>query len=256
MDNSVTSFYDRLADDYHLLFADWRQAIERQGAALDTLIQKLLGRKALSLLDCSCGIGTQAIGLALRGYRVHGTDVSTKAVERARREAEALGTQATFDVADMRALPQQVVGRFDVVISCDNSLPHLLSDEDLEQATHGVASKLVPGGLFLASIRDYDAFGREQPAAMPPRVFDTPEGRRVVFQVWDWAGDDGTYTINHFIVQEDGGRWTTSHAATRYRALLRADLDTVLAAADFSRIQWYMPEETGYYQPVVTARKR
>ncbi|MGY5060876.1 hypothetical protein ACWDFR_43675 [Streptomyces sp. 900105755] len=31
------------------------------------------------MLDCSCGIGTRAIGLALRGHRVTGTDLSVRA---------------------------------------------------------------------------------------------------------------------------------------------------------------------------------
>jgi hypothetical protein len=30
----------------------------------------------------------------------------------------------------------------------------------------------------------------------------------------------------------------------------------VLGRAGFSAIRWQMPEESGYYQPIVTARKR
>ena len=254
MDNSVAAFYDQLAADYHLIFADWRQAIERQGAVLDKLIESVLGTKPALLLDCACGIGTQALGLALRGYRVHGTDISSRAIARARQEAAALGVGATFAVADMRRL-EEVVGTFEVVISCDNSLPHLLTDQDLAQATRGIVAKLAPGGLFLASIRDYDVLARERPTTTPPRVFDTAEGRRIVFQVWDWSEDGRTYIVNHFIVQEDGGRWTTSHAATAYRALLQSELAAVLKAAGFVEVRWHTPEQTGYYQPIVTARK-
>lgn len=36
----------------------------------------------IKLLDCSCGIGTQAIGLALVVYNVTATDLSEKAIKR------------------------------------------------------------------------------------------------------------------------------------------------------------------------------
>ncbi len=76
MADSALQFYDNLADNYHLLFDDWRETVQEQGDTLDRLIRTHLGEPPLSVLDCSCGIGTQAFGLALRGYKVHGTDLS------------------------------------------------------------------------------------------------------------------------------------------------------------------------------------
>src|SRR3954447_13207509 len=74
-------FYDDFAADYHLAYGGkWDAAVERQGRALAELLPAG-GR----VLDCSCGIGTQAIGLALLGCRVVGTDPSQGAIERARR---------------------------------------------------------------------------------------------------------------------------------------------------------------------------
>src|SRR5262249_28346829 len=157
-------FYDNLADNYHLIFADWKASVERQGEILDRIIRArsdVVG----SLLDCSCGIGTQAIGLAVRGYRVHATDLSPAAVERAQREAERFGVSITFGVADFRTLARQVDGVFGVVLSCDNALPHLLTDTDLELATQNIRAKLNPGGLLLASIRDYDELLTTRPRA-------------------------------------------------------------------------------------------
>jgi SAM-dependent methyltransferase len=152
MADSVTSFYDSLADEYHLLFADWEASVRRQGEILDRLIAGQLGPPPHRVLDCSCGIGTQAIGLAGRGYQVHGTDISPAAVERAQREAARLGMLLTTGVADLRAL-DAVGGSFDVVLSCDNAIPHLLTDDDLRRAASGMWSKLREGGLLVVSIR-------------------------------------------------------------------------------------------------------
>src|SRR5688572_10187998 len=97
---TTEAFYDELADDYHLNYHDWREAVPRQGRVLATLIRSVQGPlPPASILDCTCGIGTQAIGLALEGFDVTGTDLSARSIERARREAQAFGVAVAFDVA-------------------------------------------------------------------------------------------------------------------------------------------------------------
>jgi glycine/sarcosine N-methyltransferase len=254
MDDTVLTFYQQLARDYHLIYADWAKAIERQGNALNRLIQAHTGGPPLNVLDCSCGIGTQAIGLAQHGYRVHATDLSPAAVDRAAQEAAVHGVTLTVGVADFRTLATQVEGRFDVVLSCDNALPHLLTDDDLLEAARNMRAKLRGDGLLLISIRDYDHLIQDKPPTTIPQVFDGPDGRRIVFQVWDWAEDSSIYTVSMFILRETGDDWRTTRYATTYRALLRAELTAILEAAGLTDVRWHMPQDTGYYQPVVTAR--
>jgi SAM-dependent methyltransferase len=259
--DSVTGFYDGLAAEYHLLFADWDASVRRQGEILDRLIVGHLGQPGQAgphrVLDCSCGIGTQAIGLALHGHRVHGTDLSPAAVERARREAARLGATLTTEVADLRDLGALDVGdgAFDVVLSCDNAVPHLLTDEDLAQAAAGMYAKLRPDGLLVVSMRDYDQIIAEQPRAELPRVFDRPDGRQIAFQVWDWDPATPTYTLHQYIVRERAAGWETHHEATVYRALLREEWATIVQATGFRDVAWHLPDASGYYQPILTARK-
>ena len=261
MKDSVLQFYEQLAADYHLIFADWEMAVRRQGEILKNLIVQRMGPGLHSVLDCSCGIGTQAIGLARLGYTVHATDLSPAQVERAKKEAASFGVLITFGVADFRVLDTQVAGTFDIVLSCDNSLPHLLTDDDLRQALHSMRAKLRRGGLLLVSIRDYDQIVLARPHGEGPKVFDRLEGRRIVFQVWDWTTDGRAYTVNLFILQQgaqDGrgtSKWQVTQYATAYRALLRAELDVMLREAGFSGIEWHMPEQGGYHQPIVTAKR-
>jgi hypothetical protein len=59
----MDDFYDRMAGLYHLIFPDWDASIERQGEQLAGLIRERWGAAARTVLDVSCGIGTQAIGL-------------------------------------------------------------------------------------------------------------------------------------------------------------------------------------------------
>ncbi|MFB4322429.1 hypothetical protein RB298_08860 [Priestia sp. BR_2] len=77
----------------------------------------------------------------------------------------------------------------------------------------------------------------------------------MVFQVWDWAEGGYHYVTNQFIMQEIDGAWHTQVNSTSYRALLRSELSSLLAEAGLIDIQWHMPSDSGFYQPIVTARK-
>lgn len=257
MSESVLDFYDNFSEEYHLIFKDWDSSLKWHSKTIDKEILKLikLPREEISLFDCSCGIGTQAIGLALLGYKVHATDLSPKAVERAQREAERLGAKLTFGVADFLKMDKQVSGEFDIVITFDNALPHLLNEDDLLKTFQNAWGKLKNNGLFLAAIRDYDKLIIDRPKIMSPNVMNTEEERRIVFQVWDWEKDSNRYTVNQFITRGDNVNWSTTCRSTLYRAITKQELKTLLERAGFSKVSWHMPEETGYYQPIITAHK-
>lgn len=253
---SARAFYDALSSDYHLLFADWDAALEWQSRVLEAALRPALGAGSWDLLDASCGIGTQALGLAGRGHRVVASDVSAASIERLRREATARGIAlAGVEVADMRALGAAVPGPFDAVLSCDNALPHLLTDAELLAACAGLRARLRPGGVLLASIRDYDQILSERtgPTTVTPvRIIDDASGRRMVYQVWDWS--DERYVVTQFIVDGAAGAWSVRGFTGEYRALRRATLSAALLAAGLVDVAWRTPEETGYYQPLVLAR--
>jgi SAM-dependent methyltransferase len=251
---SVIEFYDTLAPDYHLVYADrWDDVVEAQGEAIGRLIRSARP-DARDVLDCSCGIGTQAIGLALRGYRVLGTDVSERSIERARVEAARLGAKLAFGVADFRDLAG-ATGDFDVVLSLDNALPHLLDDDDVVRALRAMRAKLRPGGLLLISTRDYDTALIDRPATASPLVVAGPP-RRLVVRFHDWDGPDSPlYTVRFFILTETEAGWTLAHHSGRYRAITAEALRGAAEAAGFGGVTWRSGDEIGFHQPIMTATR-
>src|SRR5437667_12250323 len=160
-------FYDALASYYHLIFENWDASMARQGDALVGLIgAELAPSQPLDarILDAACGIGTQTLPLAVRGFRLVARDLSPAAVVRLQREADARGLVIDAAVADMRQVGSSVVGSFDVVLAFDNSVSHLLTDDDLRGALREFLGLLRPGGVFLCSVRDYDKGQRGEPA--------------------------------------------------------------------------------------------
>ncbi len=247
-------FYNELSEDYHLIFDSWEDAVKRQALILQHIITEYAKPDAATVLDCACGIGTQAIGLAALGYQVSGTDLSPKAIGRAKAEAQQRGLSISFHVADFRTLDQDVRGIFDVVIACDNSLPHLLDDHDMLMAAKSILTKMESGGLFIASIRDYDKVLEEKPESTQPTVKNTGGRRTVSFQVWDWIKED-VYTVSHFTLKGKEEQFETIVRKTKYRAYRRNYLAKIFETAGFTDLRWLMPEQSGYYQPILIGKK-
>ena len=254
----VTDFYNGLSVLYrHNMGWDWKSTMRAEGATLDRTLTGIMGRPGpYRLLDCSCGIGTQAIGLAILGHSVHATDLSPTSIDCARAEAEELGVDVSFGVADYRRLAEDVSGTFDVVLSCDNSIAHCLTDADLGAALSSMKSKLEPDGLLLLSARDYGALVVDRPRFNNQHVQDRPDGRRIVFQLWDWDDDGRRYKMHQFLLRDQGGTFKIDHFETRLRALLRDELIAAVRDAGYDQVVWHSPEDTAYYQPIVTARNQ
>jgi glycine/sarcosine N-methyltransferase len=253
VNTETVDFYDGLAADYHLVWGDrWDEAVTRQGMALARLIRGARPN-ALTVLDCSCGIGTQAIGLAREGFRVTGTDISDVSIARARAEAARLDADVEFGVADFRDL-REVSGRFDVVLSADNALPHLLDDADLVQALTAMRSRLRSGGLLIATMRDYDEALAERPPTTAPLLIAGPP-RTVIVRLHDWdTPTSALYTVRFLICTENAeGEWSVKEHSARYRAITRQAFTDLLQQTGFADTQWRTGPEAGFHQPVVVA---
>lgn len=250
--NITQTFYDSLASQYDKLFLDWQAATMEQAQILDSIFRKNGFDRSAGILDCACGIGTQAIGLARIGYSVTASDISEGELAEARKRAAENDVQIRFERADFCALSETFARPFDIIIAMDNALPHMLSAGALEAAVKSIASQLAEGGIFVASIRDYDALLRDKPPYSPPYIHKTNRGQRVSFQTWDWEGD--IYKLTQYII-DDGEALQAGKFECAYRATRREELTGLLLASGCSKAEWKFPEETGFYQPIVVARK-
>ena len=85
--NITQTFYDHLASQYDKLFLDWQAAVREQAVILDRLFRENGFDPSNRVLDCACGIGTQAIGLAALGYHVTASDISGGELAEAKKRA-------------------------------------------------------------------------------------------------------------------------------------------------------------------------
>jgi SAM-dependent methyltransferase len=244
----MSAFYDRMAGLYHLIFPNWDESIERQAEQLAAVIHERWGDEPKTILDVSCGIGTQAIGLAKRGFAVTASDLSAGAVARARVEAQRRGVEIDFSVCDMRAAQAHQQRPFDVVISSDNSITHLLDDDNLLLALGQMYACTRPGGGCLLTVRDYDREERGVGLVKPYGVREDGGKRYIIFQVWDFAGQ--VYDLAMYFVADDrsSGELTTQVMRTRYNAVGTDHLLALMRQAGFTRAERL---DGRFYQPVL-----
>ena len=108
---------------------------------------ELLDRDVVTVgraLDIGCGLGTQSIYLAERGFSVDGIDFQEKPLARARTRASPSGADCKFEWADVTQATSR--GPYDLII--DRGCLHNLSGGALHRYSENLQRWLTPGGYF------------------------------------------------------------------------------------------------------------
>jgi ubiquinone/menaquinone biosynthesis C-methylase UbiE len=128
--------------------------INEETEVKNALIEKLLReQKVKSVLDMTCGTGSQVFYLAERGYEVVGSDFSPALLDIARIKAKEKNSNITFIDGDMRNLK---VGKFDAVITIFNAIGHL-TKSDFEIALQNIHFNLKDNGIYIFDIFNLQA---------------------------------------------------------------------------------------------------
>jgi SAM-dependent methyltransferase len=97
-------------------------------------------------IDLGCGVGENVIYLAKEGFDASGVDVSWRAINKARRKAEAAGVSPRFLVGDVTNLTG-IEGPFDLVL--DNGCLHSLLKNSHQAYVRTVLRLTQPGSHYL-----------------------------------------------------------------------------------------------------------
>lgn len=248
----IQNFYDSLATQYYKLFLDWQATIQEQAEILSKIFQNNGFDFSAKILDCACGIGTQSIGIAKLGYNVTASDISEGELIEAEKRAVENNVKICFRQADFCALSETFTEKYDIIIAMDNALPHMLTSNDLELAIKSIVNQIDNNGIFVASIRDYDSLLMEKPPYSSPYIHKTNKGQRVSFQTWVW--NDENYKLTQYII-DDEDTLQISKFECEYRATRRDEMTKLLFAYGCNKVEWLFSDETGFYQPIVVARK-
>ncbi|KAJ3094959.1 hypothetical protein HK100_005968 [Physocladia obscura] len=257
----VDIFYDNLAAYYHLIFEDFDESVTQQGRQLSNIIHttwpSLRNQSlAVKVLDVSCGIGTQSIALAaLPNYIVSASDISHQAIEQLNNRAAKLKLSIPTSTCDMRVADKcHSPASFDIVMSADNSVPHLKSDADILLALKAMVACIKPGGGVLLTIRDYDKITRGLNQFKPYGVRIENGRRFILYQIWDFERDVNRVTFH--IIEEvlETGMTNVLVSRSVYYAISIKKMLQLMYKAGLMGVK-VLEDNEGFYQPVLVGTK-
>ena len=240
--------YADLAAVYEWLTPEPLLTPEGNAAAFAPWIDRLPA--GARVLDCAAGVGSLAVGLALRGFAAAATDISPAMIERTRTLAAEHGVQVDARVCAWEDLTGEP--RFDAVFCVGNSLAHA---SERVTALSAMAAVLKPRGQLVITSRNWE---RERHAGSRLEVDDhlvTRHDRRaLVSRAWiipdDWH-DPHTVDVGVSFVDTDPVQ-TVAERLTVW-PFTPSDLATDLAAVGLEVEQTTFTPQVERY--LVSARK-
>jgi SAM-dependent methyltransferase len=178
--SSIAKYWDIIQHNYNYA-AEANRVIE---LFADSVIK--------NVLDVGCGSGSHLVGLAERGFRGVGVDLSDEMVQVALDKARQSGLPLTFCQANLHGLPFPPL--FDAVISF-YVMSSFLNAVDFGMALQGVRKVLRPGGLFVFNVlnAEFDDAASDSANGHPPYSF---------MDLGVQQGDVSLMRFNRFAVRE------------------------------------------------------
>jgi 2-polyprenyl-3-methyl-5-hydroxy-6-metoxy-1,4-benzoquinol methylase len=223
------SHYDDDAKDYDAFQEEYL-------APLNRLIEQLLRKyRAHSVLDMTCGTGSQALWLADKGFDATGSDFNAKMLRVAKKKAKARGLNVPFVLGDIRTTK---LGTYDAVISMSNAIGHL-TKADFGKALQNIYSNLKPRGLFVFDIFDLEYLSAADNIAKLTIDWLQPSGKgtRRVIQYSTVSPDGILASHTTSIVASAGKQRSVSHSSQTLQIYSAAQLHEMLRKNGFDVIE-------------------
>jgi SAM-dependent methyltransferase len=191
------------------------------------------------VLELGAGTGRLSVALGTAGYRVVGVERSPEMLEHGnlRVEAEEVGGRVRLQRGDMRSL--RLGETFPLIVAAFNTLMHLYTLTDQDEALAAVVAHLAPGGTFA-----FDLFLPEfgpQGLLRREAEWDHVGGEHSeLFLVQEHDRAAQTILSRYYLDTTDAdGLLRRRTAILRQRYYTRFEIERALRQAGFSRISLY-----------------
>jgi glycine/sarcosine N-methyltransferase len=187
----VSDLYADFAADYEWLFADDVVGGSPEPGATSSAGRDQLNAALAALapgapvLDCACGIGTDALALAQRGFTVTATDGSSSMVARASERLTGSGSQVTVLQSRWQDLPAKLTGRFELALCLGNAIVHTGSAPAMVESLASIRDVLAPDGKLIVDSRNWELMYSSWPRVITaPRVRERHGLRCTSLYIW------------------------------------------------------------------------
>jgi glycine/sarcosine N-methyltransferase len=251
--------YDTFSNDYDR-FVNWENRLAFEMPFLEA---QLIAAGCKRILDSATGTGMHVIELCRRGYLADGADLSPGMIDKARSNARQAGVDAEFKVAGFGQLAEAFGDHpgYDAVLCLGNSLPHLLTAQEIGSALKDFAACLRPGGLLFIQNRNFDAVLTQRERWMEPQSHWEGDQEWIFLRFYDFE-PEGLINFHVVILHRDKiAPWEQKINSTRLYPLLNEEL-ALMMSQSFIDIHFYGGMKGDAYHPqtsgnlIVTARRK
>lgn len=234
MYDAISPIYDR--------FVNWQNRLAYELPFIEQHMNLLSSRvsRKLCILDSACGTGMHAIALAQMGHEVVGTDLSPEMIAIAERNAAKSGLSIRFEVV---GLGEQTARfgeqRFDLVMCLGNSLPHLLTEEEVQKALLDFYQLLRRGGMVIIQNQNFDRIMQTHQREMEPQSVREGEQEWLFLRFYDFL-ENGLIRFNFLSLFRHGeSPWQQAWQTSLLRPLFAAEVVQWLEQVGFSMVDVY-----------------
>ncbi len=237
--------YDILAGVYDFLVPDALLTPEGNVAAFAPVAETLA--PGARVLDCACGTGQLAVGLALRGFNVVACDASSAMAARTLELARERDVAIVVAACSWEQLPDRDLGEFDAVFCVGNSITHAAGRHARRAALAAMASVLRRDGVLVVTSRNWELVRADGSGLHVADALVERDGQRgLVIHAWTIAERwEGPHALDVAVaLVGDDGRVTTHGERLPFWPFTADELDADLRSAGLT-------PQTSTYAPAV-----
>jgi glycine/sarcosine N-methyltransferase len=222
-------FYKQLSGSYDLM-TRFDDRIKNEEKILQLWQQKLQFKSAI---DIACGTGLHAILLAKMGIKTTGVDLSKEMLQKADENAKRLSVSLPLFQSSMQDLSQNVQAGFDVLFCLGNSIPHILTSVELEQAFKNFFDILNPSGYVVVQLLNYERILNQKHRIVGVHR----KGNFEFIRFYDFL--ENKIQFNILTIEEKEEKLSHSFQSTLLYPYIKKELENALSQFGFSEIQFF-----------------
>jgi glycine/sarcosine N-methyltransferase len=224
-------FYEEISRYYDYIFP--------LGELQLKFLKDSIGNPPKRVLDIACGSGSYSVELAKSGHKVTAVDLDIEMVKLARQKADKYNVEVAALKCDMKELETKLtdICGFDFAFCIGNSIVHLGSLDEIQEALAQMHSLLNPNGTLILQIINFDRIINFGISELP--TLQNNEMGLEFIRKYKYNSENGHIDFNTVLTVKNENTNERFENSIELFPVLSIDLMTILEKSGFKNIHFY-----------------